>query len=1215
MADLGEIDIFSPEERLQGIEFNSRKKPPYPEGEDPTAYRWTGEEWVRKSQTGFLGPRIHKSTGATMTEFSIGNTEDPLDPDDPLRPSMVPTLTEEEIGFLTTLPEGVSPREWGKHPLGRSILEKSWDHYKMRVGQGLSPFLTHDEESPRHTVQQFQYGGAVDDTDIFSPEERLQYGLAELPQQSDFNMLDYLPSGAQLGWFGSQFAPGAGVVDASGGMPGMPTGEQSAFAAENMPSMAENIDRGGWGYLDAGLQGLGVLGDAMYGVPALGLVLGPTAGSILKGAGATGKAIRRGIASLRRPESVVDPGAGLKADAPMASAAQAPQQLIDVGGKPLSRFFTEPEIAKLKNTQSAASFMALMKAIPNAREMATVAEAGMAKRGWYQASAHALQNVFGQDAPRFAGVLASTSPQTKVQDNLLNASNIFKNWNAAGRPSDPRLFNIINEPGVAGALMLKKARGGEMVRILEEEARRIFIAAGGDDGLFDLGRMQLQILGDSVQGTKGIDSVLDAWVGNTIRSLNVPDSQMSDLVLSGPKVDSFMRNLVGNTVEVTNDTWIANYLGIPQTAFSGSLNPARIDPGKRPGYIAANVLTRNAADILSNRLGERVTGPEIQEMVWSWAKAVSERARSQGMSPVAFIKDGRLTDSMINDTPDFSRLLNDPDLPYRNILQDDFNISAPLPSRVLEGNVTEEIMSRSDTLRRDLQRAAGRLQRIKGDQAALAAVAPLIVLSMTQQEKENQEPAELFGGGPVAVKKYQNGGPVDSIDIFADGQESPEAQTISQLVFDGRMREAYAEFEKLPFAQQLAISVAPGIGDALAAYEVGEFGARARESMKSGSPLGAAGNLAMSGLAGLSFIPMLRTLRVGRPLGKAVASTSEAIPTPAVASTSEAIPGSSTGQLTGVTDLPADVRYQYSRDVYTDPNTGQMYQRDPFYEAMDMPQRDVFEGHGYYQGEFNPTFVSRPVPRTIPDAQGIPRIDPSDAKTIEQRDTTFGYLTQQEGTPTSRVLEAMPAGTLDTIKITTDKSITQNQFKEIAEYAKQYDLDQISLPDGITFVNNKSFDVLEDLSPEIGNDLSRFISQTIGDPDMLKARGNFDTINYSSFADEFAEGAGELAGTSGAATRKLFQSLDDETIKQLDNSADVRRFVENKLEVDLKIANEKNLPMRRDIRTALTIISDQGFSGLKRVMEKGEVILPGILFLYLGRAIPMVLGETQPSEV
>jgi hypothetical protein len=125
---------------------------------------------------------------------------------------------------------------------------------------------------------------------------------------------------------------------------------------------------------------------------------------------------------------------------------------------------------------------------------------------------------------------------------------------------------------------------------------------------------------------------------------------------------------------------------------------------------------------------------------------------------------------MIDDTPDFSRLLNDPDLPYRNILQDDFNISAPLPGKVVEGNVTEEIMSRNKALGEDLRRAAGRLQRIKGDQAALAAVAPLIALSMVQQGKENEEPSELFGGGAVAVEKYAVGGSVnniDDIDIFA----------------------------------------------------------------------------------------------------------------------------------------------------------------------------------------------------------------------------------------------------------------------------------------------------------------------------------------------------------------------------------------------------------------------------------------------------------------
>tara|TARA_R110001583_G_scaffold12153_3_gene54098 strand:- start:1718 stop:4123 length:2406 start_codon:yes stop_codon:yes gene_type:complete len=282
MADLDEIDIFSPEERLQGIELNSRKKPPYPEGEDPTAYRWTGEKWVRKSQTGFLGPRIHKSTGATMTEYSIGNTEEPLDPDDPLRPSMVPTLTKEEIGFLTTLPEGVSPREWGEHPLGRSILEKSWDHYKMRVGQGLSPFLTHDEESPRHTVQQFQDGGSVDNFDVF----------------------DYLPSAGQAANVGGMFLPGSGYLDYFGGYATLPSGDQpfsEAFSGEHYPSFAENVQRGGFGgYFDAAMQGLGAAGDTMYALPLVGAVTGPTLGTGLKAAGLTGKLIKRGIGALSR---------------------------------------------------------------------------------------------------------------------------------------------------------------------------------------------------------------------------------------------------------------------------------------------------------------------------------------------------------------------------------------------------------------------------------------------------------------------------------------------------------------------------------------------------------------------------------------------------------------------------------------------------------------------------------------------------------------------------------------------------------------------------------------------------------------------------------------------------------------------------------------------------------------------------------------------------
>ena len=441
----------------------------------------------------------------------------------------------------------------------------------------------------------------------------------------------------------------------------------------------------------------------------------------------------------------------------------------------------------------------------------------------------------------------------------------------------------------------------------------------------------------------------------------------------------------------------------------------------------------------------------------------------------------------------------------------------------------------------------------------------------------------------------------EDIDIFES--EPSGVEKISQLVADGRVREAYAEFEELPLAQQLAVSVTPVVGDALAAYEVGEFGTRAGESISRGEPLGAAGNVALAGLAGLSFIPIFRALRAARPLGKAVASTSETIP------------GPTTGQLTGITDLPADVRTEYSRAIYSDPRTGEMLKRDPIYKALDMPQRDVFEGQGFYKDEFNPVFVSRPVPRVKKDATGIERIDPRDAKTIEQRDTTFGYLTQQEGTPTSRVLTKTAPGTNDTIKITTKAEISQPQFAKIAKEAGKYGLDPVSIPEGITFFNNKSFDVLEDLSPEVVEDLTGSIEEILGPTAIRRVdRGNFDSINYSDFSEEFARGADEIADTSSLATKKLFESLSDEAIAKLDKSPEVRRFVTNKLEQDLEIARKQDLPIRKDIRTALTIISDQGFAGLKKVMEKGDVILPGIVFLYLGKAIPMVSSETQQSE-
>jgi len=116
---------------------------------------------------------------------------------------------------------------------------------------------------------------------------------------NDLDIFDYLPSEAQVAYFGSQFAPGMGYLDASGNLSAMPDSNVDlidAFSAEDMPSIGENISRGE--LFDAAMQGLGVLGDSMYMVPVAGAVTGPTLGSVAKGLGIAGKAAKSGIESL-----------------------------------------------------------------------------------------------------------------------------------------------------------------------------------------------------------------------------------------------------------------------------------------------------------------------------------------------------------------------------------------------------------------------------------------------------------------------------------------------------------------------------------------------------------------------------------------------------------------------------------------------------------------------------------------------------------------------------------------------------------------------------------------------------------------------------------------------------------------------------------------------------------------------------------------------------
>lgn len=265
---------------------------------------------------------------------------------------------------------------------------------------------------------------------------------------------------------------------------------------------------------------------------------------------------------------------------------------------------TAREFGKLRR-DVAERLVQLFDKMPSVQEMAAVAWGGRAARGWYARSAMALRHVFGPDAPRFAALLAALSPQNSVQMNLENATRVWSGWVMAGRPTSR----------------------DEIVRIM----------------------------GKNIVGNRGAASVLPAWINNSVRALTAEDP--SNIVLSGPKVNSFMENLRGNVEEVTNDAWMAAYLSVDQKLFGGKLSAT--DPGKSSGYLAASARVRAAAAKLSKLTGETWTPNEVQETIWSWAKTLYEmqEASEGGYGAREIIDNGELRDELIAATPDFSSLI------------------------------------------------------------------------------------------------------------------------------------------------------------------------------------------------------------------------------------------------------------------------------------------------------------------------------------------------------------------------------------------------------------------------------------------------------------------------------------------------------------------------------------------------------------------------------
>jgi len=354
----------------------------------------------------------------------------------------------------------------------------------------------------------------------------------------------------------------------------------------------------------------------------------------------------------------------------------AKQAALVPGARDALRHLKPAEVEPLTRSPGAmANFVETFTRLPDVDYLVAAIKRGAPKRGWYANSRRALQSLFGDDADVFTGVLAATSPQTSVESNLTNALNVFVNWKAAGRPTDADAITRIIHASVQG-------------------------------------------------GTE--KSALDAWIDNTVRVLQGGQS------VSGPKIDQFwlalreraLQNRLGtlpSNEAMVLDAWMGNLMGAAQENWSGNLTKsnrdarlAASDPGVTPHYLAGVARMRQAAA----KAG--VSGAEAQEMAWSTAMALYEKASALGLPAREVLERGLLTDADVAGTPDFSSLLRQGE--FARILGRDADLAARLPALAALPHTMGDAMPLTPQDARHLLRVADTLDSLRTMRRADTAV-------------------------------------------------------------------------------------------------------------------------------------------------------------------------------------------------------------------------------------------------------------------------------------------------------------------------------------------------------------------------------------------------------------------------------------------------------------------------------------------------------------
>lgn len=291
------------------------------------------------------------------------------------------------------------------------------------------------------------------------------------------------------------------------------------------------------------------------------------------------------------------------------------------------RAHLDPDEAIRLRTQAPGKLREFYDRLPSDQEFAAAAMAGRAKLGWYADATRTIANLLPDDElrQRFVSLIAATSPQTGVRANLVNSVKLFTGWIRAREPGSPaavrRLFGIPDWQELGGFAAFQAVR---------DKAKRRQPLSRAEEEL--LARMPANVIGNGF--------IPESHGPNVITALTAEPGAR----ISGDKIESFRRNLMGDLHQSTNDVWMAYFGGFDDGGvFASSGN-----------YLAYTAKIRKVA----RQLGWKPA--EVQETVWSYFREMA-RLQKGGRSPEEALRSVR--HEGVAGTEDYATLLaRDPDV-------------------------------------------------------------------------------------------------------------------------------------------------------------------------------------------------------------------------------------------------------------------------------------------------------------------------------------------------------------------------------------------------------------------------------------------------------------------------------------------------------------------------------------------------------------------------